>query len=104
MQAPVLASHNLSPPSRRPYHAGAWRVTLFVAPALCVPHRPRRVRATRRCWLCGPLLELRWLPDREGRPSVGRAGMEIFVQQLINGITLGSIYGLIAIGYTMVFG
>ena len=30
--------------------------------------------------------------------------MEIFVQQLINGLTLGSIYGLIAIGYTMVFG
>src|SRR6516164_10708731 len=30
--------------------------------------------------------------------------MEIFIQQLINGITLGSIYGLIAIGYTMVFG
>jgi branched-chain amino acid transport system permease protein len=27
-----------------------------------------------------------------------------YVQQLINGITLGSIYGLIAIGYTMVFG
>jgi branched-chain amino acid transport system permease protein len=30
--------------------------------------------------------------------------VEVFVQQLINGITLGSIYGLIAIGYTMVFG
>src|SRR5262245_22342000 len=30
--------------------------------------------------------------------------MEVFVQQVINGITLGSIYGLIAIGYTMVFG
>jgi branched-chain amino acid transport system permease protein len=30
--------------------------------------------------------------------------MEVFVQQMINGITLGSIYGLIAIGYTMVFG
>jgi branched-chain amino acid transport system permease protein len=30
--------------------------------------------------------------------------MEVFLQQLINGITLGSIYGLIAIGYTMVFG
>lgn len=29
---------------------------------------------------------------------------EYFIQQLINGITLGSIYGLIAIGYTMVFG
>jgi branched-chain amino acid transport system permease protein len=30
--------------------------------------------------------------------------LPIFVQQLINGVTLGSIYGLIAIGYTMVFG
>ena len=30
--------------------------------------------------------------------------MAIFIQQLINGLTLGSIYGLIAIGYTMVFG
>ncbi len=30
--------------------------------------------------------------------------MEVFVQQLINGLTLGSIYGLIAIGYTMVYG
>ena len=31
-------------------------------------------------------------------------GMEYFVQQLINGLALGSIYGLIAIGYTMVYG
>ncbi len=30
--------------------------------------------------------------------------MEYFVQQLINGVTLGMIYGLIAIGYTMVYG
>lgn len=30
--------------------------------------------------------------------------MEYFAQQIINGLTLGSIYGLIAIGYTMVFG
>jgi branched-chain amino acid transport system permease protein len=30
--------------------------------------------------------------------------MEVFIQQLINGITLGAIYGLIALGYTMVFG
>ena len=30
--------------------------------------------------------------------------MEYFIQQLINGVTLGSIYGLIAIGYTMVYG
>src|SRR5262245_52313206 len=27
-----------------------------------------------------------------------------FVQQVINGLTLGSVYGLIAIGYTMVYG
>lgn len=30
--------------------------------------------------------------------------MAYFTQQLINGLTLGSIYGLIAIGYTMVYG
>ncbi|KAB2917898.1 MAG: branched-chain amino acid ABC transporter permease LivH [Hyphomicrobiaceae bacterium] len=30
--------------------------------------------------------------------------MEYLLQQIINGVTLGSIYGLIAIGYTMVFG
>ncbi len=30
--------------------------------------------------------------------------MEVFTQQLINGVTLGAVYGLIAIGYTMVFG
>jgi branched-chain amino acid transport system permease protein len=30
--------------------------------------------------------------------------MALFIQQLINGLTLGSIYGLIAIGYTMVYG
>ena len=28
----------------------------------------------------------------------------IFLQQLINGLALGSVYGLIAIGYTMVYG
>ncbi|MEE8304593.1 MAG: branched-chain amino acid ABC transporter permease LivH [Candidatus Tectomicrobia bacterium] len=30
--------------------------------------------------------------------------MAYFIQQLINGVTLGSVYGLIAIGYTMVYG
>jgi branched-chain amino acid transport system permease protein len=30
--------------------------------------------------------------------------MAYFLQQLINGVTLGAIYGLIAIGYTMVYG
>src|ERR1700729_4442847 len=33
-----------------------------------------------------------------------RERMGNFLQQLINGLTLGSIYGLIAIGYTIVFG
>jgi len=30
--------------------------------------------------------------------------MEIFLQQIINGLTLGSIYALVALGYTMVYG
>jgi branched-chain amino acid transport system permease protein len=40
-----------------------------------------------------------------GRPRVsGSRILEYFLQQLINGLTLGAIYGLIAIGYTMVYG
>src|SRR5690606_6440404 len=38
-------------------------------------------------------------PDRRALP-----GMESFLQQLINGISLGSIYALVALGYTMVYG
>jgi branched-chain amino acid transport system permease protein len=30
--------------------------------------------------------------------------MEIFIQQIINGLVLGSIYALVALGYTMVYG
>jgi branched-chain amino acid transport system permease protein len=30
--------------------------------------------------------------------------LDILVQQLINGLILGSIYALIALGYTMVYG
>ena len=36
--------------------------------------------------------------------NLNAADTAYFIQQLINGITLGSIYGLIAIGYTMVYG
>src|SRR5690242_5695570 len=40
--------------------------------------------------------------------AVGGGGpcgaMGYFVQQLINGLTLGAVYGLIAIGYSMVYG
>ena len=35
---------------------------------------------------------------------MGGFSMEYFLQQVINGLALGSIYGLIAIGYTMVYG
>src|SRR3979409_1494279 len=44
---------------------------------------------------------------RKRRRSQGKGenkGMAYFSQQLINAITLGAIYGLIAIGYTMVYG
>src|SRR3954471_16596276 len=30
--------------------------------------------------------------------------MDYFLQQLVNGLSLGAIYGLIALGYTMVYG
>ena len=30
--------------------------------------------------------------------------METFIQQVINGLVLGSMYSLIALGYTMVYG
>src|SRR5678810_501765 len=30
--------------------------------------------------------------------------METFVQQIINGLVLGSVYALVALGYTMVYG
>ena len=30
--------------------------------------------------------------------------MDIFLQQLINGLTLGSVYAIVALGYTMVYG
>ena len=30
--------------------------------------------------------------------------MEIFLQQIVNGLTLGSVYAVVALGYTMVYG
>ena len=30
--------------------------------------------------------------------------MDIFLQQIINGLVLGSMYALVALGYTMVYG
>ena len=34
----------------------------------------------------------------------GTATMTVFFSQLINGLSLGSIYALIALGYSMVYG
>jgi branched-chain amino acid transport system permease protein len=39
-----------------------------------------------------------------GRPHRRSRGLAYALQQLINGVTLGMIYGLIAVGYTMVYG
>ncbi|HKW37596.1 MAG TPA: branched-chain amino acid ABC transporter permease, partial [Burkholderiales bacterium] len=30
--------------------------------------------------------------------------MDVFIQQLINGLTLGAVYAVVALGYTMVYG
>ena len=30
--------------------------------------------------------------------------MDIFLQQIVNGLTLGSVYAVVALGYTMVYG
>ena len=30
--------------------------------------------------------------------------MELFLQQLVNGLSLGALYALIAVGYTVVYG
>ena len=49
-------------------------------------------------------LPLEGAPVKRLRTAQNGGRMEYFAQQLINGIALGSIYGLIAIGYTMVFG
>src|SRR5690606_3351980 len=58
-------------------------------------------------WNPGCLTGLREQKTRDAavrRSHPGEWTMEYFIQQLVNGLTLGSIYGLIAIGYTMVYG
>ena len=39
--------------------------------------------------------------DKQNR---GTWTVDFFVQQLVNGLTLGSVYALIALGYSMVYG
>jgi branched-chain amino acid transport system permease protein len=52
---------------------------------------------------------LPWAPRCRHNPVTfdhGRQGhpLDIFLQQLINGLTLGSVYAMVALGYTMVYG
>ena len=60
------------------------------------------------CKRASPHAQSGWLVcARLGRPAEQlRTGESVayLLQQLINGVTLGMIYGLIAIGYTMVYG
>ena len=43
--------------------------------------------------------------SREGRARHALAGsVDIFIQQIINGLTLGAVYAVVALGYTMVYG
>jgi branched-chain amino acid transport system permease protein len=55
------------------------------------------------CPLLSPLV-LAWFPTLQTRRPCPVSPILEFIQQIINGLTLGSIYALIAIGYTMVYG
>jgi branched-chain amino acid transport system permease protein len=46
---------------------------------------------------------IRGLPLRQAA-TTGEPAMETFIQQIINGLVLGSMYALVALGYTMVYG
>ena len=39
-----------------------------------------------------------------GVRALGGGRLDIFLQQIINGLTLGSVYAVVALGYTMVYG
>ena len=41
---------------------------------------------------------------RSSSYATREARLDIFLQQLINGLTLGSVYAVVALGYTMVYG
>src|SRR4029077_16144798 len=43
-------------------------------------------------------------PDRSRRQPEETSRMDTFIQQIINGLVLGSVYALVALGYTMVYG
>jgi branched-chain amino acid transport system permease protein len=45
-----------------------------------------------------------FLLDRKKQKSEASIIMETFIQQIINGLVMGSMYALVALGYTMVYG
>lgn len=54
-------------------------------------------------------MKLQALPARRAfftynRPPLRRVVIDILLQQIINGLVLGSMYALVALGYTMVYG
>ena len=53
---------------------------------------------------CRAASSARGARPRGGRPPVREGAVDEFVQQLANGVTKGSYYALIALGYTMVYG
>ncbi|MFG0227628.1 branched-chain amino acid ABC transporter permease [Achromobacter sp. AONIH1] len=67
---------------------------------LCTGSAARRCRAQPGTGL--PMLLPRG--SRDFFQAYSAAPMDIFIQQLINGVTLGSVYALVALGYTMVYG
>ena len=48
------------------------------------------------------MLDVRRVPEPASNER--RSDMEILLQQIINGLVLGSMYALVALGYTMVYG
>src|SRR5690554_2770139 len=60
---------------------------------------------TSRPWSCRSATASSSTSPRS-RPSRARRSMDFhyFLQQIVNGLSVGAIYALIAVGYTMVYG
>src|SRR5690349_5514421 len=79
------------------------RTRSATAPALRAPFFHGAAHAVPRGSAAAPLaLRSAESPQSAGRP-VG-SSVDTFIQQLVNGITLGSVYAIVALGYTMVYG
>ncbi len=77
---------------RRARHAAAG------LPASALPRTMPPARTNRPPRRAGPPRDLPPIPDSDPRR------VDIFLQQMVNGLTLGSVYAVVALGYTMVYG